>query len=283
MRDIGHGGARGSDVDSSTASQLGERKYCVGLIGFGAIGSRVCTYLLDGHAPGATVAGVLVRAGSAATPAGVPRMTSVDELIAVHPDVVVEAANGEALAAFGPTIVEAGVDLLAVSTGALLDDELRSSVELAAARRGVRVRLVAGAVGGIDALRAAAVDGLESVEVEQVKPPSSLLAEDEAALLDSPTIVYEGSVRDAVAAFPKTTNILATVALAGLGADQTRVRIVADPSATSNRAGLIARGRFGTFELKIDNRPSENPRTSLITALSVIAGLRSMFDPLAVA
>jgi aspartate dehydrogenase len=95
--------------------------------------------------------------------------------------------------------------------------------------------------------------------------------------------VYEGSVRDAVSAFPKTTNILATVALAGLGADRTRVRIVADPGATANRARLVARGRFGSFELEMDNRPSENPRTSLITALSVIAALRSMFDPLAIA
>ena len=152
---------------------------------------------------------------------------------------------------------------------------------LAAARSNARLRLVPGAVGGIDALRAAVVDGLESVEVEQTKPVASF-ASGEIGRLEAPTTVYEGSVREAVSLFPKTTNILATVALAGLGPDRTHVRIVADPGATSNRARLVVIGRFGKFELEIDNRPSENPRTSLITALSVIAALRSMFDPLAI-
>jgi aspartate dehydrogenase len=260
-----------------------DRRYRVGLIGFGTIGAQVCTYLLGGGAPGARLAGVLVRPGSGATPTGVARMATVEELLASRPDVVVELASREALTQLGPAVVDAGVDLLAVSTGAFLDDELRDRIVRSAAQRGARVRLVTGAVGGIDALRAAVVDGLESVEVEQTKPAASLLAGDEIARLESPTTVYEGLVRDAVSAFPKTTNILATVALAGLGADRTRVRIVADPGATSNRVRLVARGQFGSFELEMDNRPSENPRTSVITALSVIAALRSMFDPLAIA
>jgi aspartate dehydrogenase len=216
-------------------------------------------------------------------PGEVARMATIEELLASRPDVVVEAASREALVAFGPSVVEAGVDLLAVSTGAFLDDELRDGIVLAATRCGARVRLVAGAIGGVDALQAAVVDGLESVEVEQIKPAASLLADDEVARLESATTIYEGAVRDAVAAFPKTTNILATVALAGLGADRTHVRIVADPDATSNQARLVACGRFGRLELAMDNLPSENPRTSLITALSVIAALRSMFDPLAIA
>jgi len=205
--------------------QVSDRTYRVGLIGFGAIGAHVCTCLRDGLAPGADLAGVLVRSRSAGLPSGVARMESVEDLLASRPDVVVEAASREALAALGPAVVEAGVDLLAVSTGAFLDDELRARIATIAARRGARVRLATGAIGGIDALRAAAVDGLESVEIMQTKPASSLLAADEAALLASPVTVYDGSVRAAVSAFPTTTNILATVALAGLGPDRTRVQV----------------------------------------------------------
>jgi len=62
-----------------------------------------------------------------------------------------------------------------------------------------------------------------------------------------------------------------------------RSQVIADPAATSNRVRLVASGRFGRFELEMDNRPSENPRTSLITALSAVAALRSMFDPLGIA
>jgi aspartate dehydrogenase len=55
--------------------------------------------------------------------------------------------------------------------------------------------------------------------------------------------------------------------LAGIGPDRTTVEIWADPTVTRNTH-------------RIENIPSENPKTGLITALSVIACLRKLNAPL---
>lgn len=255
----------------------------VGVIGAGAIASAVCAHLLRGDVSCARLGPVLVRGDGSALPPRTRTVRSLEELVSAGPRLVVEAASSDAVSSYGPPLVAKGIDLVVVSTGALLEPEVRARLAAAAAEGGGRVRLVTGAIGAVDALRAAAVDGLESVEVEQRKPATSLLSAEEAARLETPRIVFEGSVADAVKTFPKTTNILATVALAGLGPNQTRVRIVADPEASSNQARVHARGRFGSFDFGIDNRPSSNPRSSLITALSVISALRALLDPIEVA
>ncbi|HEY8546467.1 MAG TPA: aspartate dehydrogenase domain-containing protein, partial [Acidimicrobiales bacterium] len=91
--------------------------------------------LRRGQVPGCRLTGVLRRSGPASVGAARPRpgrgdpglhpVASIDELVRAS-DVVVEAAGAEALAEHGPAVVEAGVDLLVVSVGALVDDALRA-------------------------------------------------------------------------------------------------------------------------------------------------------------
>ena len=98
-----------------------------------------------------------------------------------------------------------------------------------------------------------------------------------------PTKVFEGTARSGVAAFPANVNVAAALGLAGIGLDQTMLEIWADPSIDRNTHSIQVEADSSRMELKIENVPSkENPRTGRIVALSIIAALRRLVDPLTV-
>jgi len=64
--------------------------------------------------------------------------------------------------------------------------------------------------------------------------------------------------------------ITAAVALAGLGFDATKVRLIADPKAARNVHEISVRAGCGDFDLQLEGRPSPlNPKTSLMAGFSV--------------
>ena len=248
----------------------------VALIGAGAIARSVGEALAAGEVEGFHVAGFLTRTPRNDLP-GRP-FASLDELLASQPDVVVEAASHDAVRSYAEEVLRAGCTLVCCSVGALADDELRARL-LAA---GGRLVVPSGAVGGLDLLAAAAGRGLEEVVVEQRKPPANLLPAEEAAAVTEPRVLFDGTAAEVVGLYPKTTNVAAAVALAGLGFEATRARVVADPAVPANQVELVARGTFGTLTLKLENVASANPRTSAIAPASVLAALRRLVDPLVV-
>jgi aspartate dehydrogenase len=181
-------------------------------------------------------------------------------------DVVVEAAGHGALSHYGVAALKQGSDLVIASIGALADDALWQALQQAATH--ARILLPAGAVAGIDALSAARRGGLNTVRYSSRKPPASL---SDALPQDRETIVFEGNARDAALKFPKNANVAATIALAGIGFEQTEVRIIADPSITENVHMLEASGAFGRFSMTIAGRPLPgNPKSSSLTAMSLL-------------
>lgn len=190
---------------------------------------------------------------------------------------VVEAASQEAVRRVGPMALDAGRDLLLLSVSALADEAfLRRLVELAR-RRGRRIYVPSGAIAAIDALKAARVGRLQSVTLTTTKPPQALGLDG----LEHPKLVFEGPAEEAMRLFPRNVNIAASLALAGLGANQTTVRIVADPGAARNTHELHVQGDFGTLHLKVENEPSPmNPASSHLASLSAIALLQQIVSPL---
>ena len=89
--------------------------------------------------------------------------------------------------------------------------------------------------------------------------------------------IFEGSARDGVKGFPANVNVVAALALAGIGPDETRLEIWADPAIDRNIHRIEVEADSARFTMSIENVPTEaNPRTGRITALSVIAALKSL-------
>jgi aspartate dehydrogenase len=250
----------------------------VGLIGAGTIGRAVADRIAAGEIPALGLGPVLGR--GAAPSSAYRRALTIEELL--ESAVVVEAASHDAVRAYGEQVLAAGVSFVCLSVGALADRALRERLIAAGDAGGARLVIPSGAVGGLDLLRSAAAAGLESVVVEQRKPPAALLPTDEAAALEEPLTVFEGNVEQVVELFPTTTNVAAAVAIAGLGFERTHARVIADPALTANHVIVTARGAFGEFSLELRNVATANPRTSAIVASSVIAALRQLGGALAI-
>ncbi|ORE94066.1 aspartate dehydrogenase [Stappia sp. 22II-S9-Z10] len=270
-------------IAEETASAAGGKH--VAVIGFGAMGRAVTTSLAARGGP-ALIRTALLRQGSAAPlPDDVTRVTSVDDLIAARPDLVVEGATHEAVATSVPALLAAGIDVVIASVGALGKPEIHAAVIQAAARGGSRAIVATGAIGGLDALRSAACAGLSSVLYTGIKPAAAWTGTPAEEVLDlgaltAPATFFEGTAREAAERFPKNANVTAAVALAGVGFDATRVRLVADV-AGGNRHEVSAQGPFGSFHIALTNAPlPANPKTSWLAALSVEQAILRQFQHL---
>lgn len=213
---------------------------------------------------------------------------SIEDLLATKPDVVVECAGHKAVVEFGAQVLSAGIPLLIVSIGSLADEVLLTRLRTAADAGHTRIILAAGAMAGIDALSAARLGGLTRVRYTGRKPPFAWRdtpAEELIDLdaLDGPTTFYRGTAREAALAYPKNSNVAATIALAGLGFDATEVELVADPATTKNVHELMFEGADGRFDITICGEPSKaNPKTSALTAHSIARLLCGMTSPLVI-
>lgn len=192
---------------------------------------------------------------------------------------VIEAASQEALRQLAPRVVGAGLPIVALSVGALGDDAFLAEIVRLAKERGGHLHVPSGAIAGLDALRGAMEAGLDEVTLITAKPPAGFGLTN----VREPRVLYEGPAREAVQKYPKNVNVAAALSLAGIGFERTRVRIVADPTLTANTHTIVAKGAFGEMTCRVENRPSpDNPASSHLAALAVLALVRRMLSPVTV-
>jgi aspartate dehydrogenase len=254
----------------------------VGFIGFGTIAAGVLALVQE--ADDMSVVGAVVRDPlKPRMPHAPPVFDSVDELARMRPEVVVEIGGHAALARHGPDVLRRGIDLIVLSVGALAERKVEDAIVGAARTGHSRAIVASGAIGGLDALTAAAIGGLDRVTHTTRKPASALLPSAEAAGLEEPIELFRGNARSGVLQFPENINVVAAVSLAGVGFDRTQVRVIADPHVTRNMHQVLAEGTFGEFQLEIRNVPTdENPRTGRLVAMSVLSALRRRRTPLVI-
>lgn len=269
-----------SETAVTAVSDLGGRDrgpLRVVVLGKGAIGAPVREALAGGHVQGARLTAVVDRRG-ATRPDGEPIEGDawLDEA-----DLVVEAAGQPAVAAIGPSVIAAGVDLLVLSIGALGDEDLHDRLSAGPGR----LYLSTGAIGGLDLLRAVADAGtLQHASIETTKKPRTLVQDwmsdgQRAELLDavSRVEVLRGSPQHIAGAFPASANVAMAVAAAAGSPSLVEAAVFADPDCTVTTHEIAVESTTGTYRFRIANQPSpENPATSGLVPLSVLRAIRDL-------
>jgi aspartate dehydrogenase len=246
------------------------------LVGHGAIGGELLRLLKS--EPGIDVRAVVVRPERVAQMQAL-QLPAMAQVPLQEVDLVLEAGGHSAIAQHVVPALQAGVSCVIASAGALASQPLLDAVRAAAQRSGAQAQLIPGAIGGIDALSAARLYGLDEVVYTGSKPPAAWRgtpAEQRVALdgLAQPAMIFEGTAREAATLYPKNANVTATVSLAGVGFDATRVRLVADPGVTQNVHRLQARGQFGSLDVTVSCQAlPANPKTSALTVYSALRAL----------
>jgi aspartate dehydrogenase len=259
----------------------------VALAGLGAVGKKVAEVLRAGDLPGFTLAAVAARDRQKAEAIVGPDVAfvTVDELEPLA-DVVVECAPAALLPRIVRPFVAAGKKAVVLSIGALLTN--MDLIETAK-QAGGQIIAPSGALLGLDAVSAAAEGTIRSVKMITRKPVRGLVGAPYLVAngididgITEPMRVFAGTAREAAAGFPANLNVSVALSLAGVGPDETTLEIWADPNLERNTHRIEVDADSASFSMSIENVPSENPKTGLITALSVIAALRKMNAPLRV-
>jgi len=254
-------------------------------------GGTIARLLLEHRAelPGIEFVALAGRSGASPGKAlaarfGLAYVVGREALLAQRPEAVLEAASHEAVREHLVALLDAGVSVVVLSAGALADDALRQAAERAAERSGALFYVPSGGIGGLDALRTACLAGVDEVSIQVAKPPAAWTGIPyverlgiRLAGLKEPAVLFDGPAREGVPHFPQNVNIAAVLALAGIGMDRTRLKVVADPGLTLNTHTIRVAGRSGRFTVVLENVASpENPKTSWLACYSALSALRTL-------
>ena len=200
-------------------------------------------------------------------------------------DIVIECAPVLIFREIAMPAIQQGKILIPASVAGLLANP---DVLTCAKKSGARIIVPTGAIMGLDAVRAMAKSQISSAKITTRKAPHSLAGapyfdgqDFDPDLVTTPTTIFSGTTIEASKAFPANVNIAVALALAGAGPSKTMVEIVADPAAKMNTHQIEVHGDIASLVMSIDVLPSpENPKSSTITPMSIIAALESLNAPL---
>lgn len=253
----------------------------------GAIGKVVARAVIKG------IDGLDLVAVSDITPPDGFDVPCVDfDTLAERCDLIVEALPPPVVPSLMNAIFKHGKDVIAVSSSALVVYPDILEQHQGSRKNGSNGRIIvpSGALCGIDGVYGLAQMGIKSAMITTTKPPKGFAGapfvvdqDIDLTALTEKTKLFGGYAIDAAKAFPANVNVAATLSLAGIGADRTWVEVWADPAALGNAHEIKVIGGFSTITAKVENTPDPaNPKSSMLTAYSVIALLKNLQEPVAI-
>jgi len=216
----------------------------VALLGCGRLGEVIAKALLVHTVDHAELVCIYVRSPEKAQllhqKLRCPVVTDIQALLDKKPDYVIEAATKDAVQEFAVPIMEAGADLIVLSTSALGDPNFYRQAYEAAERVGRRIHLAHGVVGGLDTVEAASMMGDFRAEITKRKFARG--SEKSDAALDALDDAFHGTAEDVRRLFPEQLNVAVSLGLAAGNLFATNVHV-----APSDRVDftICCEGTFG--------------------------------------
>ncbi len=255
----------------------------IALIGFGGLGGIVAEHLARDRQ--VSFVGVVARERQheriRAVLGDVPVIDTAVALQALEPELVIECASHAAFKHYAEPVLRKGIDLLAVSVGVLADAPYRAHLLEVARETGASLQIPAGAIGGIDVIAAARHAGLTKVAYVTRKNAKMWTGTPAEAMIDlaavkEATLFFDDTAERAAMLFTEKANVTATLALAGIGFEETRVRFWVDPAVTQSVHRIEAEGACGSLTLDMGNNPAApDNKASLQTAMSIVQAVRN--------
>lgn len=220
----------------------------VGLIGFGHLGRSIYERIAAAPELGLEIAFVWNRSADKLTqvPAAL-RLASLDEAAARSPDLIVEVAHPGITREHGTRFLE-HADYLPLSVSALVDDALHRRLTDTAGANGTRLLIPHGALMGVDNLRESR-ESWRDVTITFEKHPAAIDFSEsgiDGTEIKARSTVFDGTAREIGALFPRNVNTMVTCALATVGLDRCRARLIADPVLDVGIAIVEAQGKDGS-------------------------------------
>ncbi len=246
----------------------------IAFLGCGKIGSTMLKDVLEqGTSTVSFVQDPMLDEATANLPCPLVKETTIDLL--KETDIVVESAIASVLKTEALTILKY-CDMMTFSVTAFGDKEFYDAAEAICQEYGTHIYLPHGAIIGIDGL-ADAGDLLYEVTMETIKPPQALGRTDTER-----TVLFDGTTRGACEAYPRNVNVHACVALAGVGFDKMKSRIISDPNTTENTHHILAVGEGFRFALDISSFSTSGVTgaytpSSACGSVRRVAGSKSVF------
>lgn len=259
------------------------KRFKLGIVGCGFLGGIVVEAWRNGLLAEYEVVGCLDRepeaARALAAKAGCAACERFEDLLALRPDYVVEAASPAAMREIAEAALRGGASLVVLSIGAFADAAFYENISRVARETGTRVHLASGAIGGFDVMRTVALMGDIRAGITSLKGPAGLAGTPvfrDSLLTDTePRDVFSGNAEQAIALFPTKVNVAVATALASAGPAGTRVTVRHAP-------GFVGDDQRIEIELGDEVKAVIDiySRTAAIAGWSVVSLLRNLVSPI---
>jgi len=263
----------------------------IGIVGCGAIGSSLARAIVRDFIRQAKVvalfdldAGKSRRLSRSLSKKEGLAVKSLGELIRKS-ELVIEASSAAASAKIARESLAKGRDIMVMSVGGIVKSFKRLSG--LAKRKGRRLFIPSGAISGVDGLKAAGINKIESVLLTTRKNPAAFKGVEyikkhriDLNKIRKDKTLYFGPAIKAVKSFPQNINVAAVLSLAGIGVDKTMVKIVASPATKKNIHEIEIVSEAAKITTRTENiTHPDNPKTSFLAVLSAIATLKGILEP----
>ena len=255
------------------------------IVGCGKLGRVVVKALKMGFLPEYSLAATYSRTyesavSLAAEADGCVPCRTIEELITLKPDYIVEAASPAAMRQLAVPALNAGISIVTLSIGAFADDDFYAAVSDAAMKSGARVYIASGATGGFDVLRTTALMGQAYSGAEakffNEKGPNALkgTAVYEDSLQDESKVVFQGTAREAIAMFPTKVNVTVAASRASVGPQNLHVTMQSTPGFVGDTQKVEIRNEQVRAVVDVYSATAE------IAGWSAVAVLRNIVSPI---
>ena len=257
-----------------------------GIVGCGFLGNIVADAWKNGLLEDYELVGVTSRTAASAEKTaaalGCKACASLEELLTLQPEYIVETASVEAVRAMAVPVLKKGIHLVVISIGAFADLDFYAQVQQAAREGGAKVHLASGAIGGFDVLQTVSL----MAQAQQLPETAGIETHTGAKgfrntpvwadhlLTDTEkTTVFTGNAKQAIATFPRRVNVAVATSLATTGPESTGVTMHSVPGWVGDDHRITA--EIEGVKAVVDICSS----TSAIAGWSVVALLRNLASP----